>query len=151
MDQKDDIRTETISGGKKKQLNRDFLAFLFFLLLAFVFWYLNSLGKDIEADIRYPLVINNIPKDRTPETGVPDRLNLVLSGPGYSILKQKLTGVKDPLTIDFTKNAIRASRNGKTQKYFIATSGLIRNLNTQLGSDCKILSLKPDTIFITLR
>lgn len=151
MSRKDDIQQGTITGGSKRKLNRDIFAFAFFLVLSFAFWYLNSLSKDLEADIRYPLVINNIPKDKVPENAIPERLNLVFAGPGYSILKQKLTGVNDPLIIDFQKNAVRASRNGKNQKYYIATSGLIKNFNNQLKSDCKIVSLKPDTIFITFK
>ena len=45
-------------------INRDVVVFAFFLFLSFGFWYLNSLGKEIEADIRYPVKYINIPKDR---------------------------------------------------------------------------------------
>ena len=151
MDQKDDIHSAPVPNGAKNRLNREIVAFVFFLCLSFAFWYLNSLSKDLEAEVRYPLVINNLPKEKVPDAGIPSRLNLVLSGPGYSILGQKLKGVNYPLTIDFSKNAVRSSRNGKTQKYYVAISGLIKDFNTQIKSDCKIVSMKPDTIFITLK
>ena len=41
------------------------MVFAFFLFLSFGLWYINSLGKEVEADIKYPVKYINIPKDRT--------------------------------------------------------------------------------------
>ena len=150
MHRKDDIRSNSDRKKVSKFLNRNIFAFAFFLVLSFFFWYLNGLSKDIEAEIKYPVVFKNFPKEKVSATVLPEKLSIVLAGPGYSILKQKLGGTKIPLEIDFSKSAIKTSRTGKSQKYFIASSGLIKNFNSQLKSDCKIILLKPDTIFITL-
>ena len=66
-------------------INRDVAVFAFFLLLSFIFWYLNSLGKENETGIKYQVEYTNIPKERVITSEQPDELDLFLKGPGYSI------------------------------------------------------------------
>ena len=49
---------------RKKFLNRELPVFAFFLLLSFVFWYLNELSKELEGTINYPVRYINPPKER---------------------------------------------------------------------------------------
>jgi len=42
--------------------DRDIVIFGFFLLLSFIFWYLNSLEKEVEYSIRYPVRYVNLPE-----------------------------------------------------------------------------------------
>ena len=57
-----------------KLTNQKMAVFSFFLLLSFLFWYLDALGDNIEADIKYPVTYKNIPElidsDRMPQ-GLP--------------------------------------------------------------------------------
>ena len=55
---------KTLRRKRVSAINRDVVVFAFFLFLSFGFWYLNSLGKEMEADIKYPVKYINIPKDR---------------------------------------------------------------------------------------
>ena len=91
------IRTENLTKKGVRVINRDVAVFAFFLFLSFIFWYLNSLGKEIEAGIKYPVKYTNIPKERVITEEPPLTLNLFLKGPGYSILKLKISGKKAPL------------------------------------------------------
>jgi hypothetical protein len=130
--------------------NRNVLVFTFFLFLSFIFWYLNSLGKDLETDIKYPVRYVNVPKNRTLPDDLPNRLNLLLKGPGYSILQLKISGTKTPVEIDLSRVGPKRYLNGKSADYYIVTSDLVQNLNSQLKSVCKIISVKPDTLFFSL-
>lgn len=131
-------------------INRDVVVFAFFLFLSFVLWYLNSLGKENEAAIWYPVKYTNLPKERIITADPKTRLNIFLKGPGSSILKLKLSGRKIPVTIDISKVNYKRVSGSVEPDYFIVTSGLIKSFNVQLRSGCEITSIKPDTLFFTL-
>lgn len=150
MDLKDETRYISRPGGKVKFLNRNVVVFAFFLVLSFVFWYLNSLGKDLETDIKYPVSYINLPVNKVLTGTQPSRLNLFLKGPGYSILRLKISRTSEPVLIDFSKVSYRRLQNSKPNDYYIVSSGLVQSFNSQLKSACKITTVKPDTVFFSL-
>jgi len=131
-------------------INRDVVVFIFFLFLSFCLWYINSLGKEMEADIRYPVKYINIPKERVIAEETNSRLNFSLKGPGYSVLKLKVSGNKSPVLIDLSKVSYKRVPESKKSDYFIVTSGLIKSMTVQIRSGCEIISVKPDTLFFIL-
>jgi len=140
------------SARKSKGLTRgDIAVFAFFLCLSFVFWYLNSLGKDIETNIRYPLTYTNIPGSWKINDGNTRKVNLAVKGPGYSILQMKMSGKRSPLLIDLSKVHYRQLQNSKKGDYFIISSSLIPGINSRIKSGCKVISVKPDTLFLTVK
>jgi len=130
-------------------INRDVAAFAFFLLLSFFLWYLNYLGKESETGISYPVRFVNLPKDKVIADKIPSDLSLALKGPGYSILKLKVSGNKSPLVIDISKTSYRRTPGNKSQSYYLLTSTLVKSLGIQLRSGCEITSVKPDTLFFS--
>jgi hypothetical protein len=148
MEKKDVIRSGNPSGKGLNRVNRNILIFLFFLLLSFVFWYLNSLSKEIDTILRYPVSYANIPGGNAPEGILPSRLNLMFKGSGYSILRLKLSGNRHPVVIDFSEVNYK---HDQTSDYYIITAPLITSFNVQLMSGCRITSIKPDTIFFSLK
>ncbi len=130
-------------------INRDVIIFAFFLLLSFIFWYLNSLGKNIESDLKYPVRYINLPKERILSEDLPSRLELYLKGPGYSVLKLKLSGSRAPLILDISTINYRRVPGSNTLSYYILSSGLIPKLKSQLRTECEIVAIKPDTLFFT--
>jgi len=145
----DGKRTESLTKRGVRAINRDVAVFAFFLLLSFIFWYLNSLGKENEAGLKYHIKFTNLPKERIIDEEQPNELNIFLKGPGYSILKLKLSGKKTPLIIDISKVNYKRTPGSKALDYYIITSGLTKSLNVQLRSGCEITSIKPDTLFFT--
>ena len=131
---------------KRKFLNRELPVFAFFLLLSFVFWYLNELSKNLQGTINYPVRYINPPKDRIVTGDLPDKLEMELRGPGYSILKVKLSSSRAPVVIDFSRLTPRRMP-GAMPHYCLVTSGLINNFSKQLHADFEILSIHPDTLF----
>jgi hypothetical protein len=148
--EEDGIRTGKPARKGARGINRDIAVFVFFLLLSFIFWYLNSLGKEIEAGIKYPVKYTNLPKEKIINTEQPAELYLFLKGPGYSILKLKFSGEKAPVIIDISRVSYKRSPNSKAMDYYIVTSGLTKSLNVQMKAGCEITSIKPDTLFFTL-
>jgi hypothetical protein len=146
----DGIRTGNLTKKGVRVINRDVAVFAFLLLISFIFWYLNSLGKEIEAGINFHVKYTNLPKERIINEDLPNDLNLFLKGPGYSILKLKISGRKAPVIIDISKVNYKRASSGKTMTYYIVTSGLTKSLNIQMRSGCEITSIKPDTLFFTL-
>jgi hypothetical protein len=139
-------RIENPAKKKVRIINRDVGVFAFFLVLSFLLWYLNSLGKENEAGIKYHIKFTNLPKERIINQEQPGELNVFLKGPGYTILKLKLSGKKAPLIIDISKVNYKRTQGGKA---FIVTSGLAKSLNVQMRSGCEITSIKPDTLFFS--
>lgn len=131
------------------RVDKDLFIFAFFLFLSFIFWYLNSLGKEIESDIKYPIRYINLPTERVLTEDLPSKLELYLKGPGYAILKLKLSGNRAPVVLDFSTVNYRRVQGSKTPVYYIKTSGLITRLANQLRAGCEITAIKPDTLFFT--
>lgn len=147
MKDKNGIRTESLSRKKLKVINRDVAGFIFFLLLSFAFWYLNSLGKETETAISYTVELVNSPKERVIRIDKETRLTLFLKGPGYSILKLKISGPKTPVIIDISKVSYKKVAGSRDPDYYIVTSNLLKSLSVRLNSECEITSIKPDTLF----
>jgi hypothetical protein len=151
MDRRKEIQSAKPARRGRKIRRGDIAVFAFFLCLSFVLWYLNSLGKNLEAEIKYPVTYTNIPKDWNLDPINIPKVNISLSGSGYSILQMKLTGRRAPLIIDFTRVSYQHSQHGISGDYYIVTSNLVQGLNTQLKSSCKVTSIKPDTIFLSVK
>jgi hypothetical protein len=148
--EENDTRQRNLIKKGVRAINRDIAVFAFFLLISFILWYLNSLGKEIETGIRYPVKYTNIPRERVITEAIPTDVNLFLKGPGYSILKLKISGNRTPLIIDISKVNYKRTPGEKGLNYYIITSGLTKSLNIQMRSGCEITSIKPDTLFFTL-
>jgi len=146
----DGIRSDNLVKKGTRVNKRDIAVFAFFLFLSFIFWYLNSLGREIEAGINYQVKYINTPRERVIVQDQPSQLKLFLKGPGYSILKLKILGGKAPVVIDISKVNYKRVHGDKGLNYFIVTSGLAKSLNVQMRSGCEITSIKPDTLFFSL-
>jgi len=131
---------------RKKFLRKELPVFAFFLLISFILWYLNELSKDLQGSVHYPVRYINPPRDRIVTGDLPDKLEMELRGPGYSILKNKLSASRAPVVIDFSKLTLRRLP-GSAPRYYLVTSGLISNFSKQMHADFDILAISPDTLF----
>jgi len=110
VEKTDGIRPEKHIKKMSGTLRSDIMIFSVFFFLSFIFWYLNSLGKAIQSDIKYPVKFINVPKDRELALA-PTRLNLFLQGTGFSMLRLKISGNSDPAIIDLSKVPYKSVRN----------------------------------------
>ena len=132
-------------------LKRDVVSFAFFLLLSFFLWYLNSLRKDIEIEIRYPVRYINPPAGKVASGDLPENLVFSIKGPGYSVVKQKLSVSRSPVSIDFSRVSCKRVPDSQPSEYYIVSGNLISSFSKQLRSEFQILSIKPDTIYVTFQ
>jgi len=150
VEKPDGIQPEKLTKKGAGSIRSDILVFAVFLFLSFIFWYLNSLGKAIQSDIKYPVKFINMPVDRE-LAEAPARISLFLQGTGFSMLKLKISGKSDPAVIDLLKVPYKSVRNNKSTDYYLVTSGLVQNFNNQLKPECRITSVKPDTLFFSFK
>ncbi len=146
----DEIQDSKLTKKEVSVINRDVFVFAFFLFLSFCLWYFNYLGKEMEADIKYPVKYINMPNNREVIDKVPPRLNLSLRGPGYSVLKLKVTGNKPPVIIDLSKVSYKRVSGSKSSEYFVVTSVLAKSMTVQIRTGCEITNVKPDTIYFIM-
>ncbi|HUX97802.1 MAG TPA: hypothetical protein VMV47_18875 [Bacteroidales bacterium] len=133
----------------KGGINRNVVTFTFFLILSFALWYINSLGKETEADVPMDVRFVNVPKGLTISDDAPSRIDLTLKGPGYSILKHKYPLTQTSLSIDLSTIVYKRVPESKSLDYYIIASGLIKPFSVQLRSDCSVVSVKTDTLFLS--
>jgi len=130
--------------------NKNVAVFAFFLFLSFTFWYLNALGKEVAAEIKYSVNFINLPKDKVIDDEQPGIVYLSLKGTGYSILKLKLSSKRNPVIIDISKTSYKRVPGSSDLNYYIVTSGISSGLAVMLRTECVITSVKPDTIYFTI-
>lgn len=150
MDHNKGIWWKKFSDKEWSSKKRDIATFSFFLLLSFILWYLNSLEKDIEYEMKYPVRYVNLPENRVLADESVPKLNVFLKGPGYSILKIKLAGSRTPVELDISSISYRRVAGSRTLSYYILSSSLIPRLKSFLDSECDVTSIKPDTLFFSL-
>jgi hypothetical protein len=146
----DGIKSGKVIKKRAKRTNSDVIVFAFFLFLSFIFWYLNSLGKDSESDIKYTVQFVDLPKVKVITADPVVKVNLYIKGPGYEILKLKISGNSSPFKIDISKIYYKRVQGNNTSNYYLLTSGLAKSMSTQLRSECEIISIKPDTLFFAI-
>jgi hypothetical protein len=139
---------KNLSKREGSLLNKNVVIFAFFLFLAFIFWYLNSMGKEIKSEFKYNVNFINSPKGRVISGDFQSKLTLELKGQGYSLLKRKVSGYRTPLVVDLSKAIFKRIPDPKSIRYYILSAGLIPNFKKQIGNGFEIISVKPDTIFL---
>ncbi len=149
MTAKKEIPSANMPLKGKRVLNRNLVVFSFFLFLTFIFWYLNSIGKETEVEVRYPINYVNLPRDRVITESQPLKVNMLLKGPGYSLLKFKFLSNQNPIIIDLSKVKFKRVKNQPGLNYYIVTKGVATSLIAKIKLECEVISLKPDTLFFT--
>ncbi|MDX9928301.1 MAG: hypothetical protein RBS37_00435 [Bacteroidales bacterium] len=132
--------------SRRKHSDRDIIVFGFFLVLSFIFWYLNGLSKEIENHLKYPVRYINPPREMVLVGNMPSRLEMLLSGPGYSLLKLRLSGSRAPVVIDMSRLDYRPVPGSAPDDYYVLTSDLADNFHRQMRADFLILDIDPDTL-----
>ncbi len=122
------------------------LVFLICLGLSSFLWLLNSLEKRYTDRISVPVKYVNLPKDKQLAGPLPKKLDLMVDGYGYTLLSHKLRLAFSPVIIsvnDLTDNVLE---NSRVSKYVINISSHKEEIEKQISSEIKILTIRPDTI-----
>ncbi|MCM1107465.1 MAG: CdaR family protein [Clostridium sp.] len=133
------IRTKEFLLSKK---NRDFLVFLFSLLLSSVFWLLKTLNETYETEITVPLQLANVPSEIVITTDLPEELSVTVKDKGTVLMNYLYGPSFSPVQVDFAKY----EDNRLSGRVQLMPADIQRNIYAQLLTSSRIVSVKPDTL-----
>ena len=123
-----------------KLWNRQFLIFLFFFALSFVFWVFQTLNETYEEDFIVPLELSGVPKNVVITTDLPAGLHVTLRDKGITLLTYRYTNRLSPVVIDFNQYS------GAGSRVSIPGSDLMRSVLKQLQPGTQLTAFKPDVL-----
>ncbi|MDR0394493.1 MAG: YbbR-like domain-containing protein [Tannerella sp.] len=127
----------------RSQQWKEILIFLFFLLLSFGFWFLQSLQQDYERKIELPVRYKNIPSEWILSENNPEKIDVLLKDKGMTLMYYSWKVNFLPVEISVS-NLSRSA--GHTLQ--VTTRTLETMVSKQLISSTSILSIEPREIHI---
>lgn len=119
-------------------LNKEFLIFLFFLLLSGSFWLAMTLNETYEKEVMIPLRLVDVPRNVVLTSDVDDTLSVVVRDKGYSLMAyiygDKLRRVDIPY-----KSYAKKSGTG-----VVTAAELQKMIYKMLFSSSRIVNIKPN-------
>lgn len=119
--------------------SREFLVFLFFLSVAFTFWYLTTMNQEYEMTYTVKLNLKNVPNKMLVTEPLPEEIKVVLKDKGDKLVEYKARGKMKLLNIDYRAHA----GTGGTAIYGAELNKL---LSAGLASSTQIVSTSLDTL-----
>lgn len=119
-------------------MNREFLIFLFFLILSGAFWLLMALNETYEKEIEIPVQLVEIPKNVVLTSDTTTNVRVMVRDKGFSIIAYLYGNKIRPIRVGFKSYA------KKTGTGIITSTELQKLIARQLFNSSNIVSLKPD-------
>lgn len=132
---------------KNLKADRRLIVFLFFVVLATLFWFLNQLEEEYVTEISLPVRYTNFPSDKILANELQNHFELRVRGYGYKLLEYKISNKFLPYTIDVNSLTLRMHAQSSYAKFFSLTSLLSQDIEDQISSELEIVSIRPDTLF----
>lgn len=121
-------------------LNREFLIFLFFLILSATYWVMSVLNDPMEREILVPVRISDIPRNVIVFGDEEMQIRVVVRDKGYTIATYLYGEIIKPVNLQF-------SAYSKTnERISVNSSELQKLISKQLYASTKIVSVKPEKI-----
>lgn len=127
-----------VRGFLLKLVNREFLIFLFFLILSGTFWLLMTLNETYEKDIKIPVRLVDIPNNVVLTSDTTTYIQVTIRDKGYSLLTYVYGKKIQTVNVKFSNYA------KKTGTGLISSSELQKLIYTKLFSSSRIVGMKPD-------
>ncbi len=123
-----------------KILDRQFLIFLFFLVLSAAFWLFQALDEEYEVTVKTELRVEDVPKNVVITTPPPSTVQLTLRDKGYALLRYLYGRDLPAMGLNFSKVA---NKSGHVR---LAAHEIYKQLSARLTPSTRIVSSRPDTI-----
>lgn len=121
------------------QLNKEFLIFLFFLLLSGVFWLMMTLNETYEQEVCVPVRLVGVPKNVVITTDIQDTVKVTVRDKGYTLAAYLYGDRISPVSINFQTYA-----NKHTGYAVVPAADLQKMIYQRLSGSSKITAVKPD-------
>ncbi|MCL1943326.1 MAG: hypothetical protein FWF54_07260 [Candidatus Azobacteroides sp.] len=126
---------------RSEQFHRS-LIFLFFLLVAFIFWILQVMRESYTHSYEIPLVYKHLPDEVVITGDLPESIQITVSAKGSSLFQYSYRKKFHPIVIDVSKTK-------KGQDAYTVSSDLLKSeIRKQLITDTGLLGVSPDNIEI---
>jgi hypothetical protein len=122
------------------------LVFFVCLALSSFLWLLNSLEKHYTSRISVPVNYIDFPKDKQLSGSLPESFDLMVDAYGYTLLSYKLRLAFSPILLNVSELVDNALEKGGKYRYTVSTVNHKEEIEKQISSEIKILSIKPDTL-----
>ena len=119
-------------------MNREFLVFLFFLVVSGTFWLLMALNETYEKEIELPIQLVDIPKNVVLTSDTTTNVRVTVRDKGFSLLAYIYGNKIRTIRVKFGNYA------KKTGEGTIVSTELQKMIYQQLFNSSHIVSMKPD-------
>ncbi len=119
-------------------VNKQFVIFLFFVLLAGVFWLMMTLNETYEQEVKIPLHITGVPKNVVLTSETTDTVRVTVRDKGWVIFSYLYTKRLKTMGVSF-KNYDRGNGAG-----IISSAELRRMVEQQMELSSRVVTVKPD-------
>lgn len=119
---------------------REFLTFLFFVLISFGFWMLQTLDDIYQTEFTIPMRLKNVPKDIIITSELQDEVRIRVEDRGTVLLNYMLGRSFFPVSFDFSDYENMGAH------IHIPQIELSKKVAAQLNPTTKLLSINPDSI-----
>ena len=122
-------------------LNKEFLIFLFFLLLSGAFWLMMALNETYEEELKVPVRLVGMPRNAVMTDEPADTVKVTVRDKGFTLVTYKYGHWFRPLTFKFATYANEDQGHGA-----IPVADIIKQVQSQLYGSSKLLSVKPEKL-----
>jgi len=123
-------------------------AFVFVVCLALssFLWLLSSMEKHYTSRITVPVNYVDFPRDKQLSGSLPQNFDLIVDAYGYTLMSYKLRLAFSPILINVSELVDNALERGNKYRYIISTVNHKDEIEKQISSEIRILSIKPDSL-----
>ena len=122
-------------------LNKEFLIFLFFLLLSGAFWLMMALNETYEEELKVPVRLVGMLRNAVMTDEPADTVKVTVRDKGFTLVTYKYGHWFRPLTFKFATYANEDQGHGA-----IPAADIIKQVQSQLYGSSKLLSVKPEKL-----
>ena len=120
--------------------SREFLIFLFFVMVSFCFWGLKMLDDNYQTEFSIPLRLKNVPQDVIITSELPNEVKVRVEDRGTVLMNYMLGRSFFPISIDFEEYKSFGSN------VIIPQAEINKKISAQLNTSTKLLAIIPDSI-----
>lgn len=120
--------------------SREFLIFLFFVFVSFIFWGLKMLDDNYQTEFTIPLRLKNVPQEVIITSELQDEVRVRVEDRGTVLMNYMLGRSFLPISIDFEEY------KKNSPNVIIPQAELMKRVSAQLNTSTKLMALIPDSI-----
>ncbi len=122
-------------------VNKEFLIFLFFLVLSTFFWTMMALNETYEQEVCVPVRLVNVPKNAVLTTEMEDTVRVTVRDKGYALAAYIYGDRVHPINVNFSAYANRQTGYG-----VVSSQDLLKMVNQRFTGASKVVQVKPDRL-----